>query len=563
MRPGTSLLYIKQILYQLATDTVRLMALTPRLDIRQSQSLVMTPQLMQAIQLLQMSNLDLVAYVQQELESNPLLEAVSGDYTNDLAEGRNEVSGDLNESGVSPDLSGNDRNPASEGSGDGFSVEGIGEGPATPDLSDQFGEARPEQMDAIANDLDARLDNIFPDDNGPTEQAGPQLNDPWMSAPMRNGGANPDYDLEAVLAGETSLADHLEQQLMTTIADPKGRIIGQFLINELDEFGYLQTDLTLVANRLGVETQDVETILESLQTLEPSGVFARSLAECLALQLKEKNRYDPAMATLLDNLELLAKRDFVALRKLCGVDDDDLTEMVAEIRALNPRPGGAFGHLTVQPVIPDVFVKQASDGGWRLELNSDTLPRVLVNRTYYAEISQSATGKKEKEFLVDCLQSANWLVKSLDQRAQTILKVATEIVKQQDAFFAYGVTHLKPLNLRTIADAIQMHESTVSRVTSNKFMATNRGTFEMKYFFTSAISATEGGDSHSAEAVKHRIRQAIDEEEANKVLSDDALVKLLRESGIDIARRTVAKYREAMHIPSSVQRRREKKAALG
>ena len=534
------------------------MALTPRLDIRQSQSLVMTPQLMQAIQLLQMSNLDLVAYVQKELESNPLLEATSGDYANDPAQ-QDAGEPDRGEAFES-DVSGSSSEQPSKS--DALS-DGSTETNAGPDLSEQFGAERPEHMEAISNDLDARLDNVFPDDHGTPEQTGPQLNDPWMSTPMRNGGVNPDYDLEAVLAGEQSLSDHLEHQLTTAIADPKARIIGQFLINELDDFGYLQSDLALVANRLGVDTEEVEAVLAVLQGFEPAGVFARSLSECLALQLKDQNRFDPAIAALLDHLELLAKRDFAALRKICGVDEDDLTEMVAEIRALNPRPGGGFGHLTVQPVIPDVFVKQANDGSWRLELNSETLPRVLVNRTYYAQINETASGKKEKEFLVDCLQSANWLVKSLDQRAQTILKVATEIVKQQDAFFTYGVTHLKPLNLRTIADAIQMHESTVSRVTSNKFIATNRGTFEMKYFFTSAISATTGGDSHSAEAVKHRIRQAIDDENVNKILSDDALVKLLRESGIDIARRTVAKYREAMHIPSSVQRRREKKAALG
>jgi RNA polymerase sigma-54 factor len=548
------------------------MALTPRLDLRQSQSLVMTPQLMQAIQLLQMSNLDLVAYVQKELESNPLLEAGNDEYGQ---EGDGAASGSVNnEDYATPhetsdrtnrDNQANQDNQASDAGGaareETTDTYVAGDGDTRPDLSEQLGEGASQHAEAISQDLDARLDNVFPDDHGPAEQTGPQLNDPWMSTPMRNGGLNPDFDLESVLAGEQTLADHLEQQMTTAIADPRGRIIGQFLINELDDFGYLSTDLDMVANRLGVERAEVEAILETLQTFEPSGVFARSLSECLALQLKERNRHDPAIACLLDNLELLAKRDFAALRKICAVDEDDLVEMVSEIRALNPRPGSAFGRMTVQPVIPDVFVKQASDGGWRLELNSETLPRVLVNRTYYAEISESAGGKKEKEFIVDCLQSANWLVKSLDQRANTILKVATEIVRQQDAFFAYGVTHLRPLNLKTIADAIQMHESTVSRVTSNKYIATNRGVFEMKYFFTSAISSTAGGDDHSAEAVKHHIRQAIDAENVDKILSDDALVKLLKESGIDIARRTVAKYREAMNIPSSVQRRREKKAA--
>ncbi|SNZ20670.1 RNA polymerase factor sigma-54 [Cohaesibacter gelatinilyticus] len=519
------------------------MALTPRLDLRQSQSLVMTPQLMQAIQLLQMSNLELTAHIQKELESNPLLEQPETD--NAMAE-----------FGQEAPIANQAENSAEHATGD--------EVHATPDLADQMGEKAADHTEAINQDLDARLDNVFPDDNDrPNQSDGPQLNDPWMSTPTRNGGANPDFDLEAVLAGTESLSDHLEEQLITSIAETRGRIIGQFLINELDEQGYLKSDLTLVANRLGTELKEVEDVLSVLQTFEPCGVFARSLAECLALQLKDRNRFDPAMEALLDNLDLLAKRDFLTLKKLCNVDDDDFSEMIMEIRALDPRPGSAFGQLTVQPVIPDVFVHQNNDGSWKLELNSETLPRVLVNRTYYSKISNSAKNSREKEFLVDCLQNANWLVKSLDQRAQTILKVATEIVRQQDAFFAYGVTHLRPLTLKTVADAISMHESTVSRVTSNKYMATNRGVFELKYFFTSAISATGGADSHSAEAVKYRIRQAIDAEDVKKVLSDDALVKLLRDEGIDIARRTVAKYREAMNIQSSVQRRREKKAALG
>lgn len=527
------------------------MALTPRLDLRQSQSLVMTPQLMQAIQLLQMSNLELTAHIQKELESNPLLEQAGADTgAEDLVAHSDQMTNDQMSN-----------EQANAGAADG---QGTEDNAAPLDLADQMGEKAADHTEAINQDLDARLDNVFPDDNGPSNQNdGPQLNDPWMSTPTRNGGAAPDFDLEAVLAGEQSLSDHLEQQLSTAIAEPRGRIIGQFLINELDEQGYLKSDLSLVANRLGIERQEVEEVLAILQTFEPCGVFARSLAECLALQLKEKNRFDPAIEALLDNLDLLAKRDFVALKRLCKVDDDDFAEMVAEIRALDPRPGSAFGHVTIQPVIPDVFVRQNNDGSWKLELNSETLPRVLVNRTYYATISKSTKDSQEKEFLVDCLQNANWLVKSLDQRAQTILKVATEIVRQQDAFFAYGVTHLRPLTLKMVADAISMHESTVSRVTSNKYMATNRGVFELKYFFTSAISATSGADSHSAEAVKHRIRQAIDQEDVKKILSDDALVTLLRAEGIDIARRTVAKYREAMNIPSSVQRRREKKAALG
>ena len=302
-------------------------------------------------------------------------------------------------------------------------------------------------------------------------------------------------------------------------------------------------------------------MLRILQSFDPPGICARDLAECLTIQLRERDRFDPAMQALITRLDLLAKRDFAALKKVCGVGDEDLADMIAEIRRLNPKPGLAFGSAVVQPIVPDVFVRPGPDGGWIVELNSDTLPKVLVNQTYYAEVSATARRDNEKSYLAECLQSATWLVRALDQRARTILKVANEIVRQQDGFFARGVEHLRPLNLKTVAEAISMHESTVSRVTANKYMATNRGIFELKYFFTSAIAASHGGEAHSAEAVRHRIKQLIDAESAAEVLSDDTIVEKLREAGIDIARRTVAKYREAMRIPSSVQRRREKQEA--
>lgn len=268
------------------------------------------------------------------------------------------------------------------------------------------------------------------------------------------------------------------------------------------------------------------------------------------------------MRTLIGRLDLLAKRDFSALMKLCGVDDEDLRDMVREIRALDPKPGRIFATDVAEPVIPDVFVRPAVDGSWVVELNSDALPRVLVNQAYYMRVSRGVKDEQAKNFVQDCFQTANWLARSLDQRAKTILKVASEIVRQQDAFFLNGVSDLRPLNLRAVADAIGMHESTVSRVTSNKFMATHRGLFEMKYFFTTSIAASDGGDAHSAESVRHRIRHMIDAENARDVLSDDAIVVKLREVGIDIARRTVAKYRESLKIPSSVERKREKTAMV-
>jgi RNA polymerase sigma-54 factor len=302
----------------------------------------------------------------------------------------------------------------------------------------------------------------------------------------------------------------------------------------------------------------VQSALSVLQGFEPSGVAARDLAECLQLQLAAKDRLDPAMASMLRRLDLVARRDSAELCEVCGVDADDVAEMLAEIRALTPKPGLAFGSEPVQPVVPDVFVREGPDGGWHVELNSDTLPRLLVNSRYYTKICGSARGNESKTYLTECLNNANWLVKSLDQRARTILKVSSEIVRQQDGFLTYGVRHLRPLNLRTIADAISMHESTVSRVTSNKYIATPRGLFELKYFFTSAIQAINGAESHSAEAVRDRIREMIENETDIDVLSDDRIVSLLTADGVNIARRTVAKYREAMRIPSSVERRRLK-----
>ena len=339
------------------------------------------------------------------------------------------------------------------------------------------------------------------------------------------------------------------------------RLIGQTLVNEIDETGYLRTDLEGIALRLGAPLTLVEATLAVIQTFEPAGVGARDLAECLAIQLRERDRYDPAMQCLVAHLDLVAKRENSALRRLCGVDEEDLAEMLVELRALNPKPGSSFGSAHVQPVIPDVIVRLGPDGAWLVELNSGTLPKVLVNQSYYASVARQRRNSGDKVYLAEALQTANWLVKSLDQRARTILKVASEIVRQQDAFLAEGVQHLRPLNLKTIAEAISMHESTVSRVTSNKYMATPRGIFELKYFFTASIASAEGGEAHSAEAVRFRIRKLIDGEPVAAILSDDTIVKMLRDSGVDIARRTVAKYREAMRIPSSVQRRREKQVA--
>jgi len=508
------------------------MALTQKLLIRQSQALVMTPQLMQAIKLLQLSNLDLTAYVEHELERNPLLERTG--------EGEDAPSGEAAPDGTAA--------PAASGEAQ---------------SGDWAGDELETSRSAIEDRLDTGLENVFPDDGpaAPEPSREPAAYSDWsgVGAGGRDGS---DYNLEAFVSAEVTLASYLADQLMLAIHDPARRMVGQHLIDLVDEAGYLAGDLAGVAEKLGAPLAEVEAVLAIVQTFEPAGVAARNLAECLAVQLKERDRFDPAMQALIAHLDLLARRDLAGLKRICGVDDTDLAEMIAEVRALNPKPGLAFGATVVQPMVPDVFVRQAADGSYAVELNSDTLPKVLVDQSYYAVVSKTAKNEAEKSYLNECLQTATWLVRALDQRAKTILKVATEIVRQQDGFFAHGVQYLRPLNLKTVADAIGMHESTVSRVTANKYMATSRGIFELKYFFTSSIAAADGGEAHSAEAVRHRIRQLIDGETPDGVLSDDTIVEKLRAAGIDIARRTVAKYREAMKIPSSVQRRREKQAPV-
>jgi RNA polymerase sigma-54 factor len=528
------------------------MALTQRLEFRQSQSLVMTPQLMQAIKLLQLSNLDLSAFVEEELERNPLLERANDGSEPPVAGEATEPSAQFSESDDSGGH-GEDAGEFSAGSSEGF--ESGQEEWMNRDLG-----SRTE----IEQTLDTRLDNVFTEE--PAEAAARAAQDAAPTAYTEwGGGASNDegYNLEAFVAAEVTLSDHLAEQMAVAITSPAQRMIGQYLIDLVDEAGYLPADLGQTAERLGATDEAIEQVLAVLQKFDPPGVCARNLSECLAIQLRELNRYDPAMQALVENLDLLAKRDIASLRRLCGVDDEDITDMIGEIRRLDPKPGLKFGASRTQTVVPDVYVRPGPDGGWHVELNSDTLPKVLVNQTYYTELSKTIRKDGDKSYFTDCLQNATWLVRALDQRARTILKVATEIVRQQDGFFTHGVAHLRPLNLKAVADAIQMHESTVSRVTANKYMATNRGVFELKYFFTASIASADGGEAHSAEAVRHHIKQLIDAESPTAILSDDTIVERLRDSGIDIARRTVAKYREAMRIPSSVQRRRDKQSMIG
>ncbi|HEY5046683.1 MAG TPA: RNA polymerase factor sigma-54 [Rhizomicrobium sp.] len=495
------------------------MALTQRLELRQGTSLVMTPQLQQAIKLLQLSNLELAGFVEQELERNPLLEREEDD------------------------------SQAAEDSEHAVEVTASHETLENTLAREDF--TKIEDIDAERCDVYAEEPNPF--GAGATD---------WTKARSESTLEPNDNALEKTLARTRTLKDHLLEQLSIAALNPQHRLIAAALIDSIDEAGYLRADLGELASRMGTTLETLGDVLTVVQGFEPTGVGARTLAECLALQLREAGRFDPVMQVLVEHLDLVARRDFAALRACCNVEAEDIQDMIAEIRALTPRPGLAFGSEPVQSVVPDVFVREGPDGAWHIELNAETLPRLLVNARYYAKVAASVRDKDSRVYLLDCMNNANWLVRSLDQRARTILKVASEIVQQQDGFLTYGVRHLRPLNLRGIAEAIGMHESTVSRVTSNKYIATPRGTFELKYFFTASLQAVDGGENHSAEAVRDRIREMIQREGSLEVLSDDQIVNLLSADGVTIARRTVAKYRDAMRIPSSVERRRQKQSEL-
>jgi RNA polymerase sigma-54 factor len=496
------------------------MAIGPRLDLRQSQTLVMTPQLRQAIKLLQFSNLEVDAFVDEELERNPLLE----------------------------------RDERGEN------------GPAERAALDQIEPLNGHEVDAaeMASSQILPTEAAAPLDTGDAElydAGGAADGAPTSFAQDHRGGStefgSDERDIGDLPETRRSLRDHLGEQLRLSFPDHVDQMIGAHLIALLCPAGRLTARPADIADAMAIPLERVEAVRAIMLRFDPVGLFAVDLRECLAAQLAERNRLDPAMLALLDNLELLAKRETRRLMMLCGVDSEDLADMIGEIKALDPKPAASYDIMPAHSVVPDLLMRATPDGTWFIELNPDTLPRVLVNERFYARVAPRAA-KEDKAFLSERLASANWLVKSLQQRSQTILKVAVEIVRQQDGFFRHGVAHLRPLILRDIATLVEMHESTVSRVTANKYIATPRGTFELKYFFTTAIAATSGGDAHSAESVRHRIRAMILGEPPDAVLSDDAIVVALREEGVDIARRTVAKYREALRIPNSAQRKREK-----
>ena len=485
------------------------MALGPRLDLRQSQSLVMTPQLQQAIKLLALSNLELDAYLAEALEGNPLLDTASGD------------SDGLADDSIEREA------PAAEA--------------ATLDADQALS---PDSAAAADLDVDLAEERFH--------------HDCASDGVGASGGDGEGIDFDSFAEPDGTLHDHLLAQVGERFSGVEA-LVAEQLVGLIDETGYLRADLADLAQRLGLPLALVEAVLAVVQGFDPAGVGARDLAECIAIQAREADRYDPAMACMIAHLDLVARGAFPQLKRICGVDDEDLADMIRELRGYDPKPGLKFGGDQAPAVVPDIYIRQTA-AGWAVEVNSGTLPRLLVNRRYYAELAKGAAAKS-RAWLSEQLAGANWLVRALDQRQRTIVKVASEIVKQQEGFFLHGVAHMRPLTLRQVAEEIGMHESTVSRVTSNKYLSCARGLFELKYFFSSGISATQGDGAVSAEAVKSRIKALIEAEDGKAILSDETIAQKLSAEGHDIARRTVVKYREAMGFGSSVQRRRQKALA--
>ncbi len=499
----------------------------PRLELRQSQSLVMTPQLQQAISLLQMNNLELEAHVQKELQTNPFLEIDDG------SKDRKDSSKDtINNTDIAPD-----------------------------DLN----RIQPENKDTK---LDMDESNLWTGNASKVETRQVKDTMPSMSGSTSGGSHSfdhPDFSLENRLSDEPSLHDHLKEQINIEFVTTQERLIAVALMDNLDDAGYLNVDLLDLSVKIGAHIYDIEEVLARCQNFDPIGIFAVDLSQCLEIQLRDRERFSPKMSALLANLSLIGRGDLDKLKRKCGVDDLTLKAMLAEIRTLNPKPAAKFSHVISQTLIPDVLMRRNSDANsgesWLIELNPETLPKVLVNNSYYTQVKRGKMTRDEKNYVSERMNAASWLTKALDQRAQTILKVASEIVRQQEMFFAYGVQYLKPLILRDISKIIDMHESTVSRVTTNKYIETPRGIFELKYFFSSSVGSQDGHMNHSSQAVKARIEELIEQETLEKILSDEAIAETLRSEGIDIARRTVAKYREAIGISSSAARRRAKKMA--
>jgi len=503
------------------------MALKQGLVIKQGQSLVMTPQLQQSLKILQFSNQELSEFIESELENNPLLE-------------KSESIDDKEDKKRSDDAE-------------------------ITDIVDKSKEENIPSQDE--NDLDVDYENVWQDDNKGSEYD----SRPTESSHIQGGGGGDNnfdssYDAsyyEKTMSEDENLRDHIMDQITLDFTSPDKKMIAMHLLDMLDESGYIPADYVGLVDKFDCEIEDIDDVLLRLQKIDPPGIFARSLQECLSIQLREKDRFDPAMKKLLDNLDLVAKGEIKKLERICGVDEEDIREMCREIRELDPKPASGFLDEVSETLIPDIFLYKDSKGEWALELNSEALPRVLVNNKYYTKVKSHSKDAEEKKYISEQYGNANWLIKAMNQRAETILKVAKELVTQQQEFFERGIRFMKPMVLSDIASKLDIHESTVGRVTTNKYISSPRGVFEMKYFFSSSIGSSADEGNFSSNTVKYLIKELIDKEKSAKnVLSDDKLSEILKSRGVDVARRTVAKYRESMNIPSSAQRKRQKKSVI-
>ena len=498
------------------------MAVTPKLEIKQSQSLLMTPQLRQAISLLQMSNLELNTLIESELASNPLLEREDerlNDYTPETR-----TIDDYDETPAETP------SPAAEGADDN-----------NPDI-----------------DYTAPCDNDF----GSDREGYDNSDYSWYDyARQKSRPADGDFDFfEQKLAAAPSLYQNLQTQINEAFTAPRQKIIAARLVEFLDESGYFRGDLKTIAAKFKAPENEITTVLARMKEFEPAGIFAENLSECIAVQLRDRNRLDCLMQQMLQHLDLLAGRNFKELKKRLNINDEDLQSLITDIKSVNPKPAAAYQHDITGYIIPDVFVRRDKHGRYKVELNNMSLPRVLINQDYRREIKALGQHSKEADkYLKTQLSSAGFLIKALHQRAETILKISEAIVTAQYDFFEKGIEYLKPLALKDIAETVEMHESTVSRVTSNKYMHTPLGIFELKYFFSNAAVSFSGEEGASVTSIKHKIKNFIDKEAPGDILSDDKISELLAREGLKVARRTVAKYRESLGLPTSSMRKKQKR----
>lgn len=477
------------------------MALAPKLEIKQTQSLKLTPQLRQAISLLQMTNLELSEFVEQELSSNPLLER-----EDDILQSSEE----------------------------------------------NLSEAETEEE--FINDFDEQ--SSFDDFGSDTEGYNSFENADWSNYRQAKAHINADDDFDYIserLQSEKSLFDIIKEQIDLYFKDNREKIYAFILLEHLDASGYFTADLATIATKLKISISKLQKILNKMKQFEPSGIFAQNLAECLKIQLEDLGELSPSMQMLLDNLPLLAEQKYDKLCQLCDCKPEQIKSMVSKIKKLNPKPASAWGNVFNPNVIPDVIVSRGSSGEYRVDLNPLSLPKLLINHRYYAEIK---TNKSASRYLKENMGRASFLIKAMHSRATSILRIAEEIVLRQYHFLEKGIDYLRPMTIKDLAETLDLSESTVSRASSGKYMATPIGTFELKYFFSNAAGSYLEGDSTSTTTIKHRIKKIIEAEDPKHILSDDNIVKLLENEGVKIARRTVAKYREALKIPTSAERKR-------